>query len=136
MGSPLSSPLSEIVMRKIDKLITDHFPLDILTWFRYIDDIFSIIKIDSLDKIHTKLNSLYPDIQFTIEKESNSSLAFLDILITRQNCRYITNIQGRQVPLAAKHRRVLFKMAAVDVFAKNLRGSLRDLAERESPMAF
>ncbi|UYV68806.1 hypothetical protein LAZ67_6000925 [Cordylochernes scorpioides] len=66
MGSPLSSPLSEIVMRKIDNSITDHFPVDILSWFRYIDDIFCIVKTDSLDKIHAKLNSLYPDILFTV----------------------------------------------------------------------
>ncbi|UYV77066.1 hypothetical protein LAZ67_14003110 [Cordylochernes scorpioides] len=92
MGSPLSSPLSEIVMRKIDSLITSHFPADIHTWFRYIDDIFCIINIESLDSIHTKLNSLFPDIQFTFEKENNCSLAFLDIMITKQNCRYITNV--------------------------------------------
>ncbi|UYV67583.1 hypothetical protein LAZ67_5001295 [Cordylochernes scorpioides] len=66
--------------------------VDILTWFRYIDDIFCIVKADSLDKIHAKLNSLYPDILFTVEKERNSSLAFLDILITRQSCRYMTNV--------------------------------------------
>ncbi|UYV81397.1 hypothetical protein LAZ67_20001048 [Cordylochernes scorpioides] len=68
MGSPLSSPLSEIVMRKIDNSITDHFPVDILIWFRYIDDIFCIVKTDSLDKIHAKLNSLYPDILFTVQR--------------------------------------------------------------------
>ncbi|UYV74794.1 hypothetical protein LAZ67_12001008 [Cordylochernes scorpioides] len=86
MGSPLSSPLSEIVMRKVDCLITGHFQADIHTRFRYIDDIFCIVKTESLDSIHTKLNSLFPDIQFTVEIENNCSLAFLDIMITKQNC--------------------------------------------------
>ncbi|UYV76231.1 hypothetical protein LAZ67_13003117 [Cordylochernes scorpioides] len=47
---------------------------------------------ESLDSIHTKLNSLFPDIQFTVEKENNCSLAFLDIMITKQNCRYSTTV--------------------------------------------
>ncbi|UYV78319.1 hypothetical protein LAZ67_16000957 [Cordylochernes scorpioides] len=81
MGSPLSFPLSEIVMRHIDKHI-----------HRYIDDIFAIVKTSSLDNIFSTLNNLYQDICFTVEIETNNTLAFLDILITKIDNRYTTSV--------------------------------------------
>ncbi len=38
-------------------------------WFRYVDDDFSIIKKHALDSFHNLLNSIDPDINFTVEHE-------------------------------------------------------------------
>ncbi|UYV62695.1 hypothetical protein LAZ67_2001598 [Cordylochernes scorpioides] len=92
MGSPLSSPLSEIVMRHIDKHIVEQYHIDILSWHRYHDDIFAIVKTSSLDNIFSTLNNLYQDIRFTVEIETNNTLAFLDILITKIDNRYTTGV--------------------------------------------
>ena len=51
---------------------------------RYVDDIFSLVRSpDHLEKFTNYLNSEHKNIKFTYEKESNNSLPFLDILISR-----------------------------------------------------
>ena len=48
---------------------------------RYVDDIFR--SPDRLEKLTNYLNSKHRNINFTYEKDSNNSLPFLDILISR-----------------------------------------------------
>ena len=62
-------------------------------WFRYLDDCFInwIFGEDDLRRFHTLLNSLDPNIQFTIE-QSTKQLAFLDLLIKKDNDRLSTDI--------------------------------------------
>ncbi|UYV71129.1 hypothetical protein LAZ67_8001828 [Cordylochernes scorpioides] len=67
MGSPLSSPLAEIVMNTIDKWITTQFPTDIIIYKRYIDDIFCICTANKVNHILTSLNNYHPRIKFTME---------------------------------------------------------------------
>ncbi len=56
------------------------------------DDVFSIIKKHALDSFHNLLNSIDPDINFTIEHEQDGRLSFLDISVSRNNGRLITNV--------------------------------------------
>ena len=51
---------------------------------RYLDDIFVLFPLlDHLEKFSIYLNLKHKNIKFTYEKESNNSLPFLDILISR-----------------------------------------------------
>ncbi|UYV66062.1 ACSF2, partial [Cordylochernes scorpioides] len=97
-GSPLSSPLAEIVMRHIDQTIVSRFPNIIQIWKRYIDDIFCICQTDKINDILTEINSLHSELNFTIEKENNHSLPFLDILITKNNSQYTSTIDKVGTP--------------------------------------
>jgi hypothetical protein len=54
-------------------------------WFRYVDDVFSIIKKHALTNFYKLLNSIDPHINFTIEQELDGKLSFLDTLVTRNN---------------------------------------------------
>jgi hypothetical protein len=54
-------------------------------WFRYADDVFSIIKKHALTNFYKLLNSIDPYINFTIEQELDGKLSFLDTLVTRNN---------------------------------------------------
>jgi hypothetical protein len=54
-------------------------------WFRYVDDVFSIIKKHALANFYNLLNSIDPHINFTTEQELDGKLSFLDTLITRNN---------------------------------------------------
>ncbi len=47
------------------------------------DDTFVIIDTDKLSNFHIALNNALPGIQFTLDKEKDSNLPFLDILIHR-----------------------------------------------------
>jgi len=52
-------------------------------WKRYVDDTFVIMKRSKLSEFLTHLNTIESSIQFTIEKEKEGCLPFLDLLIKR-----------------------------------------------------
>ena len=54
-------------------------------WLRYVDDTFCILNKDHINDFHAHLNSICSHIQFTIEKERNFSLPFLDVLVKRNS---------------------------------------------------
>ena len=54
-------------------------------WLWYVDDTFVIWshRWEKLEKFLNHINSIHPNIQFTMETENNRKLSFLDVLITR-----------------------------------------------------
>ena len=52
-------------------------------WYRFVDDVLSIVKVATLDKLLTHLNSQHPTIEFTVEREKNHELPFMDVRINR-----------------------------------------------------
>lgn len=52
-------------------------------WFRYIDDIFAILPENNADMVLENLNSSNSSIRFTMEKEMDGTIPFLDVLIKR-----------------------------------------------------
>ena len=88
MGSPLSPILSEIFFHNIEtqKLFPIQTDLKIGKYWRYVDDglILTTEDIDEV-KLLEKLNEFHPNIKFTIEKEINKSIHFLDVEIKRNN---------------------------------------------------
>ena len=64
--------------------LSQHFTSPSL-WLRYVDDTFCILNKDHINDFHTHLNSICSHIQFTIEKEHNFSLPFLDFLVKRNS---------------------------------------------------
>ena len=54
-------------------------------WKRFVDDVYSILKRTHLENFSHHINNLHQNIKFTLEKESNGELAFLDTLLTRNN---------------------------------------------------
>ena len=55
------------------------------TWKHFVDDSFAIINKNAITSFHDTLNSIDPHIKFTIEYEKDEQIAFLDMLISRQN---------------------------------------------------
>lgn len=84
MGSPISGTVADIYLQKLEKSIIPKCP-KIIFWKRYVDDVFAIIEGDENDaeEIKQLLNSYHHQIQFTMEKECNNEIPFLDILIKR-----------------------------------------------------
>ena len=48
------------------------------------DDTYTILTCDMVDHFHDHLNSIDPNILFTVERESGVQLPFLDVLLTRE----------------------------------------------------
>ncbi|VDL87955.1 unnamed protein product [Schistocephalus solidus] len=82
MGLPLSGFIAEAVLQKLETVVfTNHRPI---LWVRYVDDTFVVRKREMVAEFHALQNSIYPDIQFTMEAEVNSQMAFLDVLVHRK----------------------------------------------------
>ena len=88
MGNPLSPLLSNIYMEFFEKNLIPSIYTSRIIWYRYVDDILCILNLDfDIEGFLAVINSLAPTIKFTVEKESNKTLPFLDILIYREeNC--------------------------------------------------
>ena len=54
-------------------------------WERFVDDVYFILKRTHFENLFHHINNLHQNIKFTMEKESNGELAFLDTLLKRNN---------------------------------------------------
>ncbi|BHF81178.1 hypothetical protein SprV_0702430800 [Sparganum proliferum] len=82
MGSPISGLIAEAVLQKLEKRLFGEYKPKFCA--RYVDDTFVIIDQDKITYYEELLNSIIPDLQFTMEEEVESKLSFLDVLVYRQ----------------------------------------------------
>ena len=81
MGSCISPIIASIYMERIEHIVITTFHTPPSLWLRYVDRTFCILNKDHINDFHTHLNSICSHIQFTVEKEHNFSLPFLDVLV-------------------------------------------------------
>ena len=81
MGSPLAPVLANIFLGHHENVWLNIYQGPFLQFYRpYVDDTFCLYNNALL--FFDFLNSQHPDIKFTMEKESNKMLAFLDVYIS------------------------------------------------------
>ena len=85
MGGPTSSVVAELYMQNHDKIALSTFVYPLKAYERFVDDTFSIIKRELLQPFYDHLNSIHPNIQYTVEEEIEKKLAFLDTLLKRKD---------------------------------------------------
>ena len=62
-------------------------------YFRFVDDTFAIFGSElGCDHFQERLNLLHPVLKFTVEKEQNYSLTFLDVLVEKEGNGFLTSI--------------------------------------------
>ncbi|BHF81339.1 hypothetical protein SprV_0702446900 [Sparganum proliferum] len=81
MGSPLSGLIAEAFLQRLERLVFRSFSPQF--WARYVDDTFVVIKRNDVQDFKVLLNSIFPDIQFTMEEVNNNQLPFLDVNVAR-----------------------------------------------------
>ena len=92
MGSPLGPTFANIFMGCIELKIVPAFKNNLL-YLRYVDDCFVLVKSEKImDEFFNGLNNAHEAINFTIEKEKNDELAFLDVLVKRKENRFLTSV--------------------------------------------
>lgn len=125
MGSPLSPILANIVMTRIMNLVIPKLKISPKILCIYVDDSFCIINKESTNLMLIELNKFHKNIKFTIEKENNGKLAFLNLNISHQNGSVITNwyrkpfASNRLLNFFSSHNRSTIINTAVS-FIKNV----------------
>lgn len=117
MGNPMSPLIAELFMAKFEtELKNDHLLPRI--WFRYVDDVYALIKkTDIVSTLHT-LNNRYETIKFTAEVEVNGRLPFLDLETIRSRGRisfgvYHKPTSTKRIITADSHSPQQHKVAAL-----------------------
>ncbi|XP_071441730.1 conserved oligomeric Golgi complex subunit 3-like [Hetaerina americana] len=86
MGSPLSPAIANFFMEDFEEKALRTAKLRPRYFFRYVDDTFIVWPHGpaALNEFLEHMNSVHPNIRFTMEKEDNGQLPFLDILIKKR----------------------------------------------------
>ena len=62
-------------------------------YYRYVDDTFCLFKNEKdADSFLIQLNSMHPSLKFTVEKESDHQLAFLDVFVHKTSPAFLTSV--------------------------------------------
>ena len=85
MGSPLGPVLANIFMVHLEQEMIPRLSEKMSSWYRYVDDTFTFIKEGEIDFVKEALNNFHKDIKFTYETESDSTISFLDVNVTRRS---------------------------------------------------
>ena len=87
MGSPLSPIMSEIFLQYLESINIETLKqqFNIIYYGRYVDDVIIVYnnQKDIGEQILQKFNELHNNIKFTIEKEDQKTINYLDITIKR-----------------------------------------------------
>ena len=92
MGSPMGPALANIFVGFHESRLFNN-TVKPGAYFRYVDDTFVIFgsELES-DRFHVNLNQLHPALKFTVEKEQNNSLNFLDVSVEKGGTGFLTSI--------------------------------------------
>jgi hypothetical protein len=104
MGAPSSSIFSQIFLQFLEhnvilKILSDH---NIFSYYRYVDDILIIYNhtTTNIEQVLDAFNNICNNIQFTLEKEDNNKINFLDITVHRLHTKLKYRIYRKPIPPA------------------------------------
>ena len=93
MGSSVSTVIANPIMEDVEKRALSTFHLPPKIWKRYVNDTFVIIHKNSVEDFLDHLNTIENSIKFTIEKEADHTLPFLDTIVRRnQRGKFSTSV--------------------------------------------
>ena len=95
MDSPLGPTLANLFMSFHEKAWLEQCPLEFkpVVYRRYVDDIFILCRSqEHISMFQDYLNAKHKNISFTSELEIDGKLPFLDILINREEGKFVTNV--------------------------------------------
>ena len=96
MGSPCSAVVANIHMEYFEKrALGPELPISFTvdTWLRYVDDVLTIVKKVTDDSLLNHLNSIDPNIKFTIEPPNHhGAILFLDTFPRPSGNEIITSV--------------------------------------------
>lgn len=149
MGSSLAPILVERAIEEAINYALEKSKVNIIFWKKYVNDNLTAIEEEKAELLLQSLDQYNSNIQFTMEKEENGSIVFLDTTIHRQNEWLITKwyaepmASGRLINFHSAHpkhmimntaksfiRRVLF-LSDKQFFDDNIH-TIKDILTRNS----
>ena len=91
MGSPPAPLLANGWLSKHDP----HIKGDAKLYSRYMDDVIRSIKRNKIEHVLQSINELHSSLKFTIERENDGKLPFLDMLVIRNNQKLTSTWQSK-----------------------------------------
>ena len=92
MGSPSGQALANIFVGSCESKLFAYVEKPLIHT-RYVDDTFAIFRSEAdAEKNFTALNSLHSALKFTMEKEANQMLSFLNVKIKKDNDQFLISI--------------------------------------------
>ena len=92
MGSLLGPTLANIIVGFHESKLFDNNAKPGV-YFRYVHDTFVIFGSElDCDHFQDKFNLLHPALKFTVHKEENNSLHFLNVLVEKEGTGFLTSI--------------------------------------------
>ena len=80
MGTPLAPVLANLFMGYNESIWLNEYSLPPILYKRYVDDIITAFRSENeADNFLEFLNSRHPNIKFTMEKQQNNKISFLDV---------------------------------------------------------
>ncbi|CAF1001348.1 unnamed protein product [Rotaria sordida] len=94
MGSPVAPILAHLYMSELEENISNFKGKKPSIFYRYVDDIFMIFHGTQreLALFVSFMNKLELSIKFTLEKQTDNKLPFLDVMVERTNSELITYV--------------------------------------------
>lgn len=100
MGNPLSPTIADIVLDTLLEQVTADLKredVNIKLISKYVDDLFAIIKRKDEEHILKTFNNYHNKLKFTIEKEEDNSIPYLDMRIFRENNTIVTDWYSKTI---------------------------------------
>ena len=92
MDSPLGPSLANIFVGYYEAVLFKKVNKPYM-YYRYVDDTFAVFNNkDECNELFSHLNSLYPSLRFTFEKECNRTLPFFDVMVEKNDHEFVTFI--------------------------------------------
>lgn len=91
MGSTLSPIIAQFVVDLVLKNCLKKLPFKVPFIKKFMDDILTAVPKNSVEESLQIINQIHDKIQFTLEKETNGSIPFLDVLVIREGNILITD---------------------------------------------
>ncbi|XP_055681904.1 uncharacterized protein LOC129789276 [Lutzomyia longipalpis] len=84
MGSPISPIMADLVMQKAINWALESAQLRIQFIKKYVDDLLLAVHEEDVDRVLQVFNAFHPKIQYTMERESQGTIPYLDFTIHRR----------------------------------------------------
>ncbi len=94
MGNPLAPIITDLWMQKMEENVNRFSTNKPMIWLRYVDDVYCLFTISKtkIHEFHSRINKWHKNLHFTVEFETNNSIAFLDVRVTREENQLITSL--------------------------------------------